>query len=380
MGLVNFTGFETGDTAEIDLDGSAGTYSVQGVTKRTGAYALRSNPVGAATGYAALTFYSTTDGSMNSATYTSLFVRAYFYAGTLPAAGSEPFMSVVNAANGARGELRISSTGIITAYDSTLTLVGTGTTTLSTGIWYRIDEYIDSNLGRIEVRVNGVQELQGLATLGANEFTFVHLGKRANRSGQSVDFYYDDIMIRDDYYPPDGQSVVMIPDSDGYASTWTVGAGPVNKWDCVDEIINDGDTSYLLSTKVLDNIYSAALQSAAGAGISGRVNAVKALAFVKRDGASNGAVRINFRSGAVNRQTSANTGTGAAYTFPGETFEIDPNGSIAWSVSALDSIEVGVAERSTTQFSRCSGLYAMVDFDPNSEIDIRSPMGVLIGS
>lgn len=49
MAVINFTGQETGDNTEAIA--TAGTFSVQATTKRTGGYALRCNPAGNAAGH-----------------------------------------------------------------------------------------------------------------------------------------------------------------------------------------------------------------------------------------------------------------------------------------------------------------------------------------
>jgi hypothetical protein len=362
MSVVNIVGFETGDTSE--LSAVSGTVSIDSVTTRTGSYSLRSNPTGAGIGYGEVKGLNAS-GSAGTINKSNTYVRFYFRYATKPASGSEEIVAVWSSS--LKFALRIDSAGKLSAYDATgTTQIGsTGATTLSADTWYRIEVYVGvGSSASWAVRIDGAAEISGTGNLGAVNTHKVRLGKVGNRSGQSVDFFYDDVAIDGAGWPGPGSVRIMTPNGDGAYTAWTGGFGSV------DEVPHDGDTTFV-STSTSGDAETVALESASAAGISGTVGSVKSVAIV-RDTSSTSAFALRLRSGTTDDDTS-NINAPNNYLLLGKMYGTDPNGGGAWTLSALDALEVGVVASAAVEH-RCTLMCVMVDFEPVSG---AVPIGVL---
>lgn len=358
MALRNFCGFELGDNVEASTV-LGGAYST--TTKRTGTYAWRCNTT--TTGFASFQI-----GSMSAATgsdvnlsVADVWIRVYFRYADKPDANDEPILAFFNTSSAVKMEVRLGSDDKLAAYDSTPTVMATGATVLSADTWYLIEVRCGTGAAaNWEVKINGVSEISGTGNLTTTNHGRVYLGKHANRNSQVVDFFYDDYAVSDSAYLGAGQCEVMVPNADGSTMLWTGG-----DFSNVDEIPADGDTTHLLSTLVIDEAALFGLESAASAGISGTINAVKSLCIIKRDNAeaANGTVSVRLRSGGTNANTS-DIGVGSAYIDAGRVYETDPADAGAWTTADLDALEVGVVERETTNKTRVTLACVMVDFVP----------------
>src|SRR3990167_877765 len=136
MTLLNIVGFESGviTTAIETVSVVGANNSIQSTIKRTGNYALRNNPTTTGTSYVDIQKAVPSNQAIDLAT---CYYRFYFRPEVLPAANSEEFASIL-ASSAYKLALRIKSTGVIQAYDTTATtqLGSDGTTVLSTGTWY----------------------------------------------------------------------------------------------------------------------------------------------------------------------------------------------------------------------------------------------------
>jgi hypothetical protein len=355
MATINICGFELGSTLEFfELNNTA---SIQTTTKRTGNYALQVNPVGAGTGWIYLRSLQA-NGLETTIGSTTVYIRFYFRVGTLPAANSEEFFELRSSNIIMTG--RIKSDGKLQLYaaNGTTQIGSDSATALSTNKWYRIDvKFISAS--SCELRIDGVSAITGIP--GSDTVSNISLGKLANRNDQTVNFYYDDVAIDTAQYPPDGAIEIMLPSADGNYTTWTIGAGSGDKWQQVDDLPHDSDTSYLVSTLTVDNAYTAAMEAAANAGISGTINTVKSIIISKQDGAGSGTYSRRLRSGSTDSDGS-NTNSSASYATASRMFATDPATSAAWTISGLDGVEVGIVEKETVDKTRITAIYLMVDF------------------
>ena len=367
MAFVNICGFEAGDPDWETFDAGSGTFSVQTSIKRTGAYALRINPTTTLTGRVRLQGLGTTgpeDAAINVAT---CYYRFYFYVATLPSANSEEICQVFNTTGVLKFTARITSAGKLQAYsnDGTTQLGSDGATTLSLNTWHRIELSVGTGASAAyEVKIAGTSELSGTGNLGTGNNGGFSIGKVTNRNGQSVDYYYDDVAIDNAAYPGISQCKIMIPSADGNYTTFTIGAGSGDKWEQVKGIPPDGDTTYLVSTLVIGEAYTAAMQSCAQAGIAPiSINAAKAIIVTKSNtgGASNGYLRL--RSNTTDSNTTV-AFVGSVYTNYAKIFTTDPATSAAWTTGGLDGAEVGCVIDETTDGRRLTTCYLMVDYVP----------------
>jgi hypothetical protein len=364
--IIQICGFEAGTVAAEIVSTSGTLDAAYTVVKRTGSYALRTNPTTTAVGWAQLLHGA---GSAWPAVATGCG-RAYFRYATKPASNDEPILQVLTSGSVLKLEVRITSAGTLAVYDSTPTIVSTGSTVLAQDTWYRLEilvtEVGGGDADTWALTVDGAAELNDTSDLGASNIGAFRLGKGANRNGNSVDFFYDDVAMDSASCPGAGQVTAMRADGDGAVTVWTIGAGGGAEWENVDELPNDGDTTYLLSTDVATEASSVTLQSASAAGITGTINAVKGVAIAKRDGGTNGNYAVRIRAGGTNSDT-ASFASGASYGgINGNPRATDPSDSLAWTLADLDGVEVGVVEANNTDRTRVTALYLMVDYVPSA--------------
>jgi hypothetical protein len=230
MELANFVGFETGDFNETN--GTVGTVSVVSTPVYSGNYAYRANPATTTTGYLTIEGVKTTDGDDSDTTGTTLYIAFRFRYAVKPASGSEPICR-----NGdLSAEVRIDSAGKLSFWGNTTQFGSTGATVLSANTWYLIAVKFVS--GAWEVKINGVSEISGSDAF-TSTFTRLNLGKAIDRSGQTVDFFYDDVGYAKSEYPPEITGIVILPaNAAGTYQTWTRGGSDSgSNWNQVDELI-----------------------------------------------------------------------------------------------------------------------------------------------
>lgn len=358
MSILNICGFETGDSSESST--TAGTFSIQSTTVRTGSYALRVNPTTTGTGTYKISGLGT-DGATSVFNVSNAYYRFYFLYLTKPASNEEIFARVSDTTGGLlKISLNLTSTGIIKAYNAVGTLMATGTTVLSSGTWYCIQLFCGTGAsGSWEVRINQNSELSGTGNVNTNNHGGILLGKAVNTNGQSVDFYYDDVIISDSGFIGPGQSTILVPNANGTSQDFSIGAGAGQHWQQVNDIPNDGDTTYLLSTG--NNIHAETLHLT---NITGNIRAlsiigIKAFVIVKRATASNGlfALAVRKYGGTIQLPNGANSTSTASYTLIAAVSDKDFVNNIPIKISDINMYEVGCQEQAagsnTTRITLC---------------------------
>jgi hypothetical protein len=368
---INFGGFESGASTGISgWDGPvSNTASFQTTTKHTGSYALKVNPTTTGVGYGLILGLPANgcQPAINAgASVATSYVSFYLNLETLPSSLSEQIFDVENTASAYKCSVRLTSAGNLAFYDTTPTLQATGTTVLSTGTWYLIDVKCGTSASTAawEVRINGVSEISGSsANTTATNAGEINLGKRTDRNGKGITVYYDDWSWSDSAYPGAQQTTVLVPNGAGNALQWVAGVGTAD-YTSVAELPNDGNTTYLKSDLTSGHAFSVAMTNTSTAGITGTVNSVKVDVIVARDGGTNGAVNVRLRSNTTNSDTSTSGTTTSSYNERGKISDTDPATSSAWTLSGVDGTEAGVLEASTTQVSRVTAMYEMVNYVP----------------
>lgn len=373
MANIAQTGFESGDTSEGI--GASGTFSVQGTITRGAwsAYAFRANPTTTGTGSVRIVGHLTTGAATNAGfSAATIFCRLYLRVNTLPATTDEEFLRLTLVNNSTlKFALRITSAGLIAAYDGTPTIITTGTAVLATGTWYRIEFKVGTGAGAVvEWKVAtgdgaAITDISTTATLSATNSGGVTVGKTVNYNGNTVDFYYDDILVSNAAYPGPGRCKILVPNAAGNYQIWTrAGADSGANWSQVNEVPPNGDTNYLLSDLVATDAETESLTDSGTVAISGVVNCVKSYANVKRDGASNGSINYRLRSATTDSDGTAYAST-SSYAGICHIFDTNPATGAAWAVAALDAIEAGAVNQSVGFQTRMTATYAMVDYTPS---------------
>jgi hypothetical protein len=364
MATINFCGWETGTNAEPSSTG--GTFSVQGTTKRTGNYALQVNPTTTATGYHIFAPVESdgTNGDGSPGMGNTIYVRFYFRYATKPASNSEEiFCAFEGSATTYKWSLRLTSTGAIAFYDSTTTLVGTSSTTLLADTWYRIEASAQTSASTadIQVKIDGTSEITNLnVNTTATGHGRVVIGKFTDRNSQTIDVFYDDLMISDSAFPGIGEVRLLYPNADGVTQQWTAGTGAT--YAEVDEV-PWVSADYIQCGTGGNQVALLALISTATAGISGTINSAKTMTRASHVTANTSAYKCRTVSGATTSDQTNAFDLDATFRVFSKIFDTDPNTSSAWTTSALDAVEIGGIEANAVA-SRMYSAGMSVDFTP----------------
>lgn len=353
MAWYAITGWEGGTNNECYLSG--GTYEVSASAGRDSDYGFRAYPTTTATGYTNLATPSTSTGGNAEFDLATLYCSFDFKIVTLPGSGAEEFWCSKTASGSSyKLSCRINSSGNVVVYVGGTTLLATGTAALSTGTWYRVN--VKSPTGtnvawEVTVDNGTVESLSGTCT-SANNNARVAVGKSVDRSSQTVDFYYDNMLVGDSAYADQGARIkLMSPDGDGTNTAWTIGSGSGAEWTIVDDLPVAGATDYLVSTGTSGDESGVTLESTTTAGISGTIVVAKYMTY-SRTQSGTGSFKMRIRSGSntIDLITLAPGNTGTAYA---QMSVNDPATSAAWTTSGLDSAELCSVENMTgTPYSR----------------------------
>ena len=220
-----------------------------------------------------------------------------------------------------------------------VTLVDTGIKTLNINTTYLIEvrfKVADAG-GRIEVKVDGVQDIDftGDTKTDANtQFDKVRLGYHTSGYGT---FAYFDNFIMDDYaWIGDTKIQKILPTGAGNSANWTPSAGA--NWACVDERPASGVDYVSINANDITDTYVAA-------NMAGSINSVKCVQIQSRT-ESEGAptpnnLKLVVRSGAADH-LSANKAVPTAPKGLYNLWETNPADSLAWEEADVNAMEIGI--------------------------------------
>lgn len=363
MSILTFSGFEDGSTALTgDHRAAAGTgFSMDTGTVHTGTYSFRTACT--TTDNALITLAKLgADGQNAGASFNvaTLYTQFYFRYATKPAANDEPIFEMDN---DEVTNVRINSAGRLLLYGGAAgtTLIATGTTVLSANTWYQIRfNSTQGANGAYALLINGVSELSGTANNGTTNWTNAVFGKTLNANSQTVDFFYDDIVVDDAAYPAGAAAVLgIIPTANGSTMTWTGGTG-ASDYQEVDEVpFNDADYVQC-PTSGNPNVALFAMQNCATVGITGTILGVKATARGRENTSVTSALLVRIYSAGATSDSATLNGT-TTVTPRGWIALTDPNTSSAWSTGGVDGVEMGMVENNAVA-DRCTQVLGMVCF------------------
>jgi hypothetical protein len=334
---------------------------VQNTVARNGGYALRVNPTVTGTGYAVVRTHTAAGGHTDASVATSFF-RFYFRYATKPASGNEPIALLLDTGAAAKAALHINANGTLAHYNAATVLVATGATVLAADTWYLVEWKVGTGaVSDYELKIDGTSEISGTSTHGISNAGAWRLGKTSNVGGNTVDFFYDDVLWSDSAYPGAGRNVLLLPVANGTYQTWSIGAGAGSHFENVDDVPNDANTTYLLSTLVAGDAETEDVQTRAQAGISvGIINCVKPIVITRSIGGT-GTIQLRLRSGSTDTD-STDASPVATYGSRCLLRDTDPATSAAWAAAALDALEVGCENRDTDTATRLTFCGITVDF------------------
>ena len=230
--------------------------------------------------------------------------------------------------------------------------MGNGGTVYTSGAQVPLDAWtviewhvvLDSGTGgSFSVRMNGVTVLSatGVSSGYTNSADRIRFGIEGNQYG--VTTRVDDLAVNDTAgtantsWPGFGGIVALDPNADVEVQ-WGI-IGTTAHWDAVDDL--DGDTSYV-SPSAANQYEVFDLTNLPPDSTS--VQAVELLFWARRSAPGAGSAVDLVRSGTVEAQGRVHTIVeSVSYkVFFGGIWDQDPDGSVAWSVSAVDALQAGL--------------------------------------
>lgn len=363
---IVIAGAETGNLT-LEAAANSGTLSIVTSPTRSGSGArvFQCNPTGSGSGFATFAGYSATTGkNAASAISGTAFDSFYFRVDTLPASAHEIIAGFYTAlvVTTPVATLHINSSGNLGVYNAAGTVVATGSTALSTTTWYKIDFSANRTTGAYQVNINGVSELSGSgAAFGSTNIGNFTIGKVADTSSQTVNFYYDDVWFDSQAFAPSGY--IMLLDK-------ATANGTTMSWTTSDAGAGTGDYTHInaipaVTTSFVEDpagtslpvIAEFAMQTYAQMGINAgsTIYCIQAVAFLKDTTTVANTVQFGIISAAATSifSTAANT-SNAAVNF-GRLIINDPNTTAAWTQSGLEAVQLYVQEGTTAVNTQMSG-------------------------
>jgi hypothetical protein len=245
-----------------------------------------------------------------------------------------------NAAHQCFGIFFDNATPVVRIINSASAVVASSTNTWAYNTWYVLEVYYNSVGSTISVRVDGDAWVSVAAALTYTSCYFLRL----ETTGGTTTFF-DDIAVNDptgaeqNSWPGDGHIVLLLPDGIGSHTDLTPSAA-VDNYTLVDEVPNDGDTTYV--SGAVDTNYD----QYAMATLTIPANHVIAVVWTKATARAESAGADGLLLGVRTEGTdfwSAKKTLGTAYTeHKGVYYSLNPQTGLAWTQGELDAVEVGV--------------------------------------
>ncbi len=226
------------------------------------------------------------------------------------------------------------------------TLLAVSANALLLNTWYFLEFYvhIHASSGSAIGRVNGVEwvSITGANTKGAS-------GSGANNlyfNGTNT-FYLDDIYLLNDSgatnntFLGDVRVETILPNAAGNRADFTPGGSgsSANNYQNVDELQQDGDTSYNKSSTA-GHIDSFAFQDLSVA--TGTIYGIQSLILARKTEAGDRTIKRKCRIGSTYYDGSAVAVSKVdSYYYIAEILETDPSTGSAWTISGINAAEFG---------------------------------------
>jgi len=218
-------------------------------------------------------------------------------------------------------------------------------TIISASVWnqYQVKIVISNTVGSVEVRLNGdtspVWTATGLNTRNGTANSYcnsLRLGNAIAVNSQFDDFYiFNDQGAAPNNWEGDVRALQLMPVSDATV-TWTPKTG-VDNWAMVDELVNDGDTTYVSTdTPGHQDYYGVHTLTVSPFNIV----AVQTKMITRMDDTGPHQVCFNVKSGTVVTPSST-LSVSSTYTWIELVNSTDPNTGSAWTPTAVNTCQIG---------------------------------------
>lgn len=225
--------------------------------------------------------------------------------------------------------------------------VNSGNFNMSPNLWHRLEIKltVDDSAGEITIRLDDTEVFTSTSIdtqRASNAFTNridVQVG-----IGNSYVMNYDDIIVLDDQgsvnndFLGDLKIETLRPDADGFVNNFTRSAGTTN-FENVDEGPGpNDDTDFVESSTVgHQDLYTTDNLS----GTPDTVYAVVVRAAARKDDAGSRTIQLLTRTGTTTDVGATQTLL-TTYSRFQEIHEIDPDTGVAWTVSGVDGLQIGM--------------------------------------
>jgi hypothetical protein len=352
-------GFEGGTTHLGDNTASDANITVQGTTKRTGNFALRCDGQSGTNSNLQFTVLSSGQGR--------LFIRLYLYLANIPGTARVIARANGSGASSGRVELRLNSTGTLTIAQNG-TAIGTGSTVLTTGQWYRVEIGVNARGDeRVSLRVDGNTEVSWITGVaGVDEITAWYVGV-LDTVAAALDYYLDDVAFDLETWCGPGGVHALLPSAlvtDN--ANWTANTG--TKLAALQTV--DDDTAYLLSSATTGSGTDIVFDFDDLPGDVGLPRGSLMWFRSKRDGGSNGVITPLRSGGGFAVATGSTITSTSAYIWDNAFGETDSAATYPfvkgfYDEGGVNELQFGLRNTSANP-SRVTAVILEVDCDPTS--------------
>lgn len=223
------------------------------------------------------------------------------------------------------------------------TVLATGTTVLSSGVWYYIELKftINASTGVVELHLNGATEIASTSSLNTRNTANTQWNGIQLNAGSGQTSFFDDVYVLDTSTGSNTtflgpvRAVALYPSAPGNYAQWTPNGG--TNEGCVSEMFEDGDTSFNQSSTA-SQIDSFAMQDLPTS--SGSVFAVQHVNTARQDaGAARTMAPLARISGTDYVGTTVSLST--SYQILTQIYDQSPATSSAWGLSEVNGMEAG---------------------------------------
>ena len=356
-------------TSGVDWDSTLGSPTINTTTKRSGAASLRCNPTAAA-------WYIRHRYAGTGAT--TIYARFYIYISTATD-GTETIVRLGDSGFATEPDvyLQITTGNILQLRDSAGTQIGSNSSALNTGQWYRVElesPFSPGDTGNTyKARLDGTEFASGTgAGFLGDAVNFLQVGII---TASTADIYFDDIAVNDNQgsaqtsYPGAGSIVHMHPTAAGDAAATT------GLFSAVDEVTPNDATDYIEQDTIAEVDYNFETSATAGIGASDTITLVQVGTRQHPETAAAAGWRalVMTQTGGTTAYGNAKTHNDTTWKTNGDalpkiyslTSYVDPQAGGAWTPALLDTMQAGVDVTDATPNMFFSTIWALVEYVPS---------------